>query len=397
MSNPLCSLASLLANAEVFVDGDWVESKDQDPAGDVRLIQLADVGDGVYVDKSNRFLTSETAQRLKCTYLRPGDILIARMPDPIGRACIFPGDPKTSVTVVDVCIIRVDERSVCARWLMHALNSSLARRQIEGFVSGTTRSRISRGNLGKIELRVPAIDEQRRIAAILDKADALRAKRREALAQLDRLAQSIFVEMFGDPLNNPKGWRKHRLRDVFDITRGGSPRPIDDYITDAADGVNWVMIGDTQEGGKYIHSTKKKIRPEGVKRSRVVKSGDFLLTNSMSFGRPYIMRTSGCIHDGWLALSPQTADFDADYFYALLSSKVVFAEFSRRAAGATVKNLNIDIVSSVEVAVPPLEHQRRFSGVIGTIERIQAAQELSNAHLEGLFNSLQSRAFRGAL
>lgn len=239
------------------------------------------------------------------------------------------------------------------------------------------------------------MSEQGRIAAILDKADALRSKRREALAQLDRLAQSIFVEIFGDPVTNPLGWKKYPLGDVFDIARGGSPRPIDDYITDAADGINWIMIGDTEQGGKYIYSTKKRIRPEGAKRSRAVKSGDFLLTNSMSFGRPYIVRTSGCIHDGWLVLSPRADNFNADYFYALLGSKEVFAEFSRRAAGATVKNLNIDLVSGVEVAVPPLERQKRFSEVVASIERMKALYQKSSDDFESFFKSLQVRAFKG--
>ncbi|ANO14592.1 hypothetical protein BAB77_12585 [Mycobacteroides abscessus] len=100
------ALADLLSDG-LFVDGDWVESKDQDPDGDVRLIQLADVGDGVFRDRSSRFLTSEKAKELRCTFLEPGDVLVARMPEPLGRACIFPGVGQPAVTAVDVCIIRV--------------------------------------------------------------------------------------------------------------------------------------------------------------------------------------------------------------------------------------------------------------------------------------------------
>lgn len=155
MKWPQATLLDSLASAEVFVDGDWVESKDQDPEGDVRLVQLADVGDGEYVDKSDRFLTSAKARELRCTFLKPGDVLVARMPDPLGRACIFPGDPKPSVTVVDVCIIRPDPQKHDARWLMHCLNAPDCRNQIAGYATGTTRSRISRGNLGKI--RIPLL------------------------------------------------------------------------------------------------------------------------------------------------------------------------------------------------------------------------------------------------
>src|SRR5882724_1620169 len=99
-------LTEAIGPGGVFVDGDWVESKDQDPNGDVRLIQLADIGDGVYRDKSDRFMTKTKAEDLRCTFLNNGDVLIAWMPDPLGRACLFPGDAKASVTVVDVAIVR---------------------------------------------------------------------------------------------------------------------------------------------------------------------------------------------------------------------------------------------------------------------------------------------------
>ena len=102
----MASLPELISPGGIFVDGDWIESKDQDPDGDVRLIQLADVGDGRYVNKSNRFLTHAKAVELGCTFLKRGDVLIARMPDPLGRACIFPGDRRLAVTVVDVCVVR---------------------------------------------------------------------------------------------------------------------------------------------------------------------------------------------------------------------------------------------------------------------------------------------------
>jgi type I restriction enzyme S subunit len=122
-------------------------------------------------------------------------------------------------------------------------------------------------------------------------------------------------------------WPIHKLDEIFDIARGGSPRPIDQFITDDDDGVNWIMIGDASNSSKFIRHTKKKIRPSGVVKSRLVKPGDFLLTNSMSFGRPYILDTHGCIHDGWLVLSSKIKNVDQDYFYHLLGSPAIFREF----------------------------------------------------------------------
>ena len=263
--------------------------------------------------------------------------------------------------------------------------------------SGANLPRLGPKHLASFQIPLPPFDEQKRIAEILDKADALRVKRRAALADLDTLTQSIFLDMFGDPATNPKGWPASALEDLFEISRGGSPRPIGDYITESPDGVNWIMIGDAPEGSKYIFATKKKIKPEGAKRSRSVKPGDFLLTNSMSFGRPYIMRTSGYIHDGWLVLSPRESNVVPDYFHSLLGSWALYTEFSQRASGATVKNLNIGLVRSVVVPVPPEAKQREYADRVSVIERLIVPFQRSLEGLERLFTSLQQRAFRGEL
>jgi type I restriction enzyme S subunit len=181
-------------------------------------------------------------------------------------------------------------------------------------------------------------------------------------------------------------WKKSTLGEIFVIARGGSPRPIDDFITDDPDGVNWVMISDAKS--KYITSTKKRIIKEGMKKSREVQPGDFLLTNSMSFGRPYIMQTSGCIHDGWLVLSPRGEASHPDYFYHLLGSDVLYSEFERRAAGATVKNLNIELVKGVEISLPPLAEQRRIAEVLDKAEALRAKRRAALAQLDSLTQSL---------
>src|SRR5881394_1475698 len=163
------TIPDLVNDDGVFIDGDWVESKDQDPNGNVRLIQLADVGDGVYRDKSDRFMTKAKADELRCTYLKDGDVLIARMPDPLGRACIFPGDPKPSVTVVDVAIVRSGKGEFDHRWLASFVNAYDFRSAISSLQAGSTRKRISRGNLATIPVPVPPLPEQRRIVAEIEK------------------------------------------------------------------------------------------------------------------------------------------------------------------------------------------------------------------------------------
>lgn len=158
----------------------------------------------------------------------------------------------------------------------------------------------------------------------------------------------------------PESWEWVKLGNICTIARGGSPRPIKEYITTAPDGVNWIKIGDTEKNGKYISSTAEKIKPSGVSKSRMVHAGDFLLTNSMSFGRPYILKVDGCIHDGWLVISQSSEVFDQDYLYWMLSSGYAYSQFCEKVSGAVVKNLNSDKVANAVFPLPPLAEQKRI-------------------------------------
>ena len=175
--------------------------------------------------------------------------------------------------------------------------------------------------------------------------------------KLDGVERCIDDEL---PFEIPDSWVWVRLGTVLEIARGGSPRPIQQYLTTEPDGINWIKIGDTDKGGKYIYKTKEKIRPEGVTKSRMVHSGDFLLTNSMSFGRPYILKTDGCIHDGWLVLSNRFDCYSVDFIYYILSSPFAYYQFCDSVSGAVVKNLNSDKVANALFPLPPLAEQHRI-------------------------------------
>ena len=162
------------------------------------------------------------------------------------------------------------------------------------------------------------------------------------------------------PFEIPDTWKWVRLGEICEIARGGSPRPIKEYITTNSDGINWIKIGDTNQNDKYINQTKEKIIPEGIKKSRMVYPGDFLLTNSMSFGRPYILNITGCIHDGWLVLTQPQKIFNKDFLFWMLSSRFAYEQFSKKVSGAVVKNLNSDKVSSSIFPLPPLDEQKRI-------------------------------------
>jgi len=189
------------------------------------------------------------------------------------------------------------------------------------------------------------------------------------------------------PFELPQRWEWVRLGQVAGIERGGSPRPIEAFITDDASGLNWIKIGDTERGGKYITSASQKIKPEGLVKTRMVYPGDFLLTNSMSFGRPYITQIEGCIHDGWLRISPPDS-LDKDYLYDLLSSSFIREVFSAAAAGGVVLNLNADKVRGVAIPLPPLAEQSRIVTRIAQLRRLclelrrrLTASQSTQAHL----------------
>ena len=203
------------------------------------------------------------------------------------------------------------------------------------------------------------------------------------------------------PFEVPEGWEWERLGNVTSIARGGSPRPIKSYLTTATDGVNWIKIGDTEKDGKYIFSTKEKIKPEGMAKSRYVKSGDFLLTNSMSFGRPYILKTDGCIHDGWLVIGNIESVFNQDYLYYALSANFMYKTLAVLAGGSTVDNLNSDLVKTLLFPIPPINEQisiaKKVDALLMLVETIHSNEEIIINDIEQVKSKILDLAIRGKL
>lgn len=178
------------SGADNFFDGDWVESKDQDPDGDIRLLQLADIGDGTFLDKSNRRINQEAFERLRCREVQAGDILIARMPHPLGRACILPTGLGRTITVVDVAVLRPDPNRVIPKYLVYVLNSISFRAQLDSLQSGSTRQRISRSRLGQQRIPMPPVALQR---AAVSHLDEVTGRINAMLAKIDEL-KALLVE-----------------------------------------------------------------------------------------------------------------------------------------------------------------------------------------------------------
>ena len=178
------------------------------------------------------------------------------------------------------------------------------------------------------------------------------------------IKQSDDKNYYGDL---PKTWLIIKIGQVLDVYRGGSPRPIESFLTTKQGGINWVKIGDTIQGDKYIVSCKQKIIKDGLSKTRLIQPGDLLLTNSMSFGRPYISKIYGAVHDGWLVFSDFSNSFDKDYLFYLLSSVSILEQFKSTVSGAVVKNLNIDKVKNTNIPLLSKNEQTRIAKRIESI------------------------------
>ena len=188
-------------------------------------------------------------------------------------------------------------------------------------------------------------------------------------------------------------WDKKRLGNLSEIVRGGSPRPIDGFLTKDRKGLNWLKIGDVSKNSKYVTRTQERVRIEALSKTREVNPGDLILSNSMSFGRPYILQIKSCIHDGWIAITQIDNKIDRDYLYYLILSPSSQAYFSNNAAGSGVQNLNADIIKSLSVLSPTLPEQQKIAACLSSLDDLITAQTQKLAHLKTHKKGLMQQLF----
>ncbi len=269
--------------------------------------------------------------------------------------------------------------------------------------NGSVRVRIYFDDLGKVLLGLPALEEQRKIAASLSSLDdliAVEGQKFEALKTYKKgLMQQLFPRVgeaaprlrFPD-FRGSGEWKSGQLSDYALIVRGGSPRPIDEFITSSDDGLNWLKIGDINKDEKYVTRTQDRVLRSALAKTREVVPGDLILSNSMSFGRPYILAISACIHDGWIAVTRLKSSLDRDYLYYQIGTESSQSFFTSKAAGSGVQNLNADIIKALPLSVPEPAEQSRIASFLSSLDdRIAAhAQKIDalKAHKKGLMQGL---------
>ena len=351
--------------------------------------------DKIILSKYNMISEEDYEKLTKINKPEKGDILYTRVGS-FGEAAVVDFDEKFAV-YVSLTLIKPKKDLINNRYLMHYLNSPKVKEYAMNNTRGIGVQNLNVDTVRDFDIILPDLKTQKKIVEVLDKAQELIDKRKEQIDALDELVKSRFIDMFGDLYNNPKGWRKETFGEIVTIERGGSPRPINEYITDDINGINWIKIGDTSQNSMYIKSTKEKIKPEGIKKSRYVKEGDLLLSNSMSFGRPYILKTDGCIHDGWLVIRDDYSVFNKIYLCTALGSEAIYNQFKNMAVGGVVNNLNKDMVKGLSVCIPPIELQNQFADFVNQVDKLKSEMETSLKELEDNFNSLMQKAFKGEL
>lgn len=409
------TIPDLISSKGEFCDGDWVESKDQDENGSVRLIQLADIGDGEFRSKSNRHLTSERAIQLGCSFLKKGDILLARMPDPLGRACIFPySEDSKFVTVVDVCIIRPGTDWVDTKWLTYIINSHPFRSRVAELEKGTTRKRISRKNLSGIDFLLPPFSEQHRIVAKIEELfsdldtgiDSLKVvKDQLKVYRQTVLMNGILGKLTGKNVSMPAEIKWVRLEDNIERPQYGTSKKCSREETP------WPVLRIPNIGS--IHVDRNDLKYANFESDEIeslkLKVGDLLIIRSNGspsiVGKCSVIRSTelNCLYAGYLIrLRPTQNKLDSKFLYYVLNSPALRQKIEAKAKSTSgVNNINSGEIGSLLIPDFPIDDQvwiaSEIESRLSEADNLEKTLDTALAQAESLRQSILKQAFEGKL
>ena len=367
-------------------DGDWIESKDQSDSG-IRLIQTGNIGTGIYRDKADKvkYISNATFSQLSCTEIFEGDCLLSRLPDPIGRSCLLPKLNVRTITAVDCTILRF-KADVLPTFFVYYTQSNSYYKDILSKTTGTTRKRISRKNLEKIGIPIPPKPTQLSIVSELDKLNELIQIKKEQLKDYDALAQSIFYEMFGDPVENEKGWEVKELIETvspeckisYGIVQPG------EHVEDGVSIVRPVDMVSTFISKDGLKKTTKEISNS---YSRTILSGkELLVCVRGTTGVVSLVDESlqGANVTRGIAPLLFSENVERWFMYYQVKSSSVRGVISSLTRGIALKQINMSDLRKIRLILPPLSLQQSFAHKIEQIERQKAAVQSTITDLETL-------------
>ena len=352
----------------VFTDGDWIESKDQSESG-IRLVQTGNIGEGRYLEKEARakYISEETFYKLKCTEIFPGDILVSRLPEPVGRACIVPEKTERMITAVDCTICRPNESLISKEYLCYFMRSNAYYTRLLGNVTGTTRKRISRKNLGSVELQIPTKDEQKIVVERLDCLVKAIDSRTKEFQLLDELIKARFVEMFYG-----KRYPVVKWNNVFNTTTGklDSNAAVDD--------------------GVYPFFTCSK---EALRIDKYAFDQEALLLAGNNAAGKYDVK----YYNGKFNAYQRTyvlglkENWSYRLFQYQLEDKLVFLQ--QQSLGGLTKYLTLKILGKLDFIIPPMDKQKEFEQFVHQVDKSKVAVQKALDETQLLFNSLMQEYF----
>lgn len=412
----LSTLPESIAIDGLISDGDWVESKDQNPNGSIRLIQLADIGDGDFKNKSKRFMSPDRADALNCTYLESGDVLIARMPDPLGRACLFPDIGQNAVTVVDICLIRTGRKTaIINKLLMYWINSPVIRDLIYANSSGTTRTRITRKKLELFEFPIPPLAEQKVIAdklsTLLAQVETIKVRFSRTLEALKNLRQSVLNAAVSGKLTEEwrevngfvsNKWDQVVAADVcLKITDGEHQTPkrqVQGHMLLSAKNIRDGFI-DYEDHGLISEEDFNKC----LNRCYAEINDVLIVSVGATIGRAAIKKDDiefALVRSvGLFKIDPEK--IIGDYLLYSLQSQKVQNFISESSRGNAQSTLYIKAMSAIPIALPPLAEQQeivhRVEEMIAFSKGVEQKVKVILDRVNNLSQSILAKAFRGEL
>ena len=419
-----------VGRAGLFSDGDWVESKDQDPQGTVRLTQLADVGVGMFRDRSDRWMREDQASRLNCTFLEPGDVLIARMPDPIGRSCVVPPTIGRAVTAVDVAILRADTSSFEPAYVAWMINAPQFHMRVEALQSGTTRKRISRRNLSTLSIPRVSLSEQRRIVEILEEhlshldaaadyasaALARAASLREELIRRTVTGADVTIPRSGCDLTDagtqdgdlpslPQGWTWRRLGDVAEVV-GGVTKDSKKQSLPGMVEVPYLRVANVQRGALKLDEVSSiRVTPQKA-QALELRAGDVLLNeggdrDKLARGWVWEGEVPNCIHQNHVFRARLRIDLDP--YFLSYTANTLGGRWAERNGKQSVNlaSISLSMIRRMPVIVPPEGVSARVVNELRDrleeVDRLEKAAHRSQAHSASLRRAILAAAFEGKL
>lgn len=367
-------------------DGDWIESQDQSDYG-IRLIQTGNIGNGEYLDKPDKakYISEETYNKLHCTDVYPGDILISRLPDPIGRSCMVPQDIGRAITAVDCTILRVNRSNYNPHFFVHYTQTDLYRSKLSYFLTGTTRKRISRKNLEKIVVPHYSREHQDTIVKRLDKITHLISMRTRQLDKLDELVKSRFIEMFGNP-NEIDNFANAQIKDIALVKVGIVIKPTRFYSNDkkgkcAFRSLNIVPFG-VNPNSEWVYFTNDAMAEN---KRTIVHEGDVLVVRSGNPGTCCVVpkEYDGCNVIDLIIAHPDKNRILPEYLCAFTNMPHGMNQINNQKHGVAQRHFNVSMYERMKIYIPSLSQQHQFVDFMIQVDKSKY-QEVSVTGWQGI-------------